>query len=1187
MINNRYSIIKKIGEGRSKVFLANDAIFNSIVAIKVLPSSIDSAEKKAFRQEYFYIKKFDHPNIIKVLDYGNVVTLSDAARSQFEIEYNSQFITLEYFEGITLNNVIDDLNKTQIESIIYFVSSVLFYLHQSNFIYYDLKPENILIKIINDKVDVKFIDFGLTRHLFLDNSKNIMGSIKFIAPEVLNREARNHKADLYSLGVLLYRIIYKKYPIEYEDPLKIYKTQIEGKLDFPNNNVFPHFTDITKKLLNKNSGNRPSSSFDVISQLAVPLLNDFSLRWNSPKIFSGRRIELEQCIAYLDIAKVSRPIKLVGQTNSGKTFFIKELQNLYEKSILMTPDSFHSDKPVSIQILSQFYFNFSIASQLSEEIKTELENMLKLQIEIPMEEFRSIITSISKRSKIILLIDNIESFRPLEVEMIDNILPILIVNGGKLVWTAKVDTFDSLIRLQSIEEIELKPYSKNEVLEFIDLNYAYFLPKDKISELVQKHSNFQPGDIEKFIEDLVHHNILTFEKEKGFIFLDNTKIQSYLNKSLVEIYSEHFEKLTETEKFVLAYLSLFQNNYSINSLNSLFGLTNKQIEEIFNEFEKKDIGNFTYYKNSFEFYSPGLKLFVISRITDVKLYHKKIGCWLELLNQSQYNYDIAFHYEQAEEIKKSLDYYLIEIEKAKKTSANNHLINLLNHVLTLPIDPISANDLKFELSKAYYLIGDMNACYSITDELLDQSLPEELETKLLIQKGNTQINLGEHQNGISTLKNSMKKVSQPNLIDELNVSIAGASLYHNMFDETSAICSAVINSDSASNLSIGQAYNLLGLVELYKNQNLELTINYFLKSADYYVKENDNLRLAGANLNIGNIYVMMHEYDKAKHYWDRAIEINDKIGNLDQEGLALLNYGILDYDLNEFEEAIKKYERAKLIFENLGKRNSTGLAYNNLAEVHLMLCNFNSAIEYIEKAQYIFEEIKSYTELGETLFLKGIIYYKLNDSDEVNRIINLLKQFISKELLPEKFILRVLRLEALHNIIITETFNAIVKINELLDKLSSSDEREDNYIYAASIFNLINLYIHLNKFENAEELVNNKKLSEIAENNNLISTERDYWTAKIKFDSKTEDPFNMIQKALINIENKSITELTWKVMFLAGLYFSQRGNKVNSEKYFQITKALILNIEKSIPTKDSLQKFQQLQEIAQVRRLCL
>ncbi len=75
MINDRYKIIRKLGEGRSKVFFCKDILQkDGEFAIKILPAVVDKEEQKSFRDEFYLLKKLNHPNIINVFEFGIVVS---------------------------------------------------------------------------------------------------------------------------------------------------------------------------------------------------------------------------------------------------------------------------------------------------------------------------------------------------------------------------------------------------------------------------------------------------------------------------------------------------------------------------------------------------------------------------------------------------------------------------------------------------------------------------------------------------------------------------------------------------------------------------------------------------------------------------------------------------------------------------------------------------------------------------------------------------------------------------------------------------------------------------------------------------------------------------------------------------------------------------------------------------------
>ena len=253
MINGRYIIQKKIGEGRSKVFSIIDTEFpEREVAAKFLPYNSSFEEKQFFRDEYFTLQSLDHPNIIKPFELGSVLIKDE---EDDEIEIGSPFIILEYFNSVELLNYNRLNDEKQLYSIIKQICSVLFYLHQSNYIYYDLKAENILILEKENVPVIKLIDFGFAAKVFENENFAIRGTPNYLAPEIIKNESHDHRVDLYAFGVLLYKIVYNKFPHESSDELEIYKAHLEDEVEFGDCIYSKRIIKVIEKLLKKSQYN--------------------------------------------------------------------------------------------------------------------------------------------------------------------------------------------------------------------------------------------------------------------------------------------------------------------------------------------------------------------------------------------------------------------------------------------------------------------------------------------------------------------------------------------------------------------------------------------------------------------------------------------------------------------------------------------------------------------------------------------------------------------------------------------------------------------------------------------------------------------------------------------------------------------------------------------------------------------
>ncbi len=256
MINNRFKIKKILGEGRSKVFLCADADFDQKeFAVKILPPNVTQEEKDSFENEFFTLRKFNHPNIISASELGVVLQIEED-ETEFHISSGSKYFTLELFNGTNLLEYTSFENEENLVEIIKQICSVLYYLHQSNYIYFDLKPENILIAEPNGKPLIKFIDFGFVRFIPAQTDFEAAGTAEYIAPEILKKDPVNYKADLYSLGIMLYRIVYGKFPFSTESELSIYKAHVEKEFEFPASNYSSKIIKVIEKLLKEKSGGK-------------------------------------------------------------------------------------------------------------------------------------------------------------------------------------------------------------------------------------------------------------------------------------------------------------------------------------------------------------------------------------------------------------------------------------------------------------------------------------------------------------------------------------------------------------------------------------------------------------------------------------------------------------------------------------------------------------------------------------------------------------------------------------------------------------------------------------------------------------------------------------------------------------------------------------------------------------------
>ncbi|MBQ4131015.1 MAG: Stk1 family PASTA domain-containing Ser/Thr kinase [Clostridia bacterium] len=261
-LDGRYEIREIIGVGgMAVVYKAYDSIEDRIVAIKILKEEFASNEEfqRRFKNESKAIAVLSHPNIVKVFDvsFGDLI----------------QYIVMEYIEGITLKEYIETnggLNWNDAVSFTIQILRGLQHAHDKGIVHRDVKPQNIMV--LADKT-IKVTDFGIARFARKESqtiTDKAIGSVHYISPEQAKGEFTDEKADIYSLGVIMYEMLTGNLPFEAENTVSvaIMHLQTEPKLPTHINPLIPlGLEQITMKAMQKDTQNRYKSAAEMLRDL--------------------------------------------------------------------------------------------------------------------------------------------------------------------------------------------------------------------------------------------------------------------------------------------------------------------------------------------------------------------------------------------------------------------------------------------------------------------------------------------------------------------------------------------------------------------------------------------------------------------------------------------------------------------------------------------------------------------------------------------------------------------------------------------------------------------------------------------------------------------------------------------------------------------------------------------------------
>jgi len=227
-LDDRFVVKRLIARGgMGRIYEAEQLPLGRRVALKVMDlgyaEDLDPDFQKRFFLEASTCAGLSHPNTIRIFDYGSTPD-------------DTYFIVMEYIEGETLLSIIDRLAPLPPQRVIHIarqICSSLAEAHGQGVIHRDLKPSNVLLTQHGEQHDfVKVLDFGLVK-LMRDDAEEMtksglfLGSPNYMSPEQIRSNSIDQRADLYSLGVMLYMTLTAKSPFRRNTSVKVLLAQLE------------------------------------------------------------------------------------------------------------------------------------------------------------------------------------------------------------------------------------------------------------------------------------------------------------------------------------------------------------------------------------------------------------------------------------------------------------------------------------------------------------------------------------------------------------------------------------------------------------------------------------------------------------------------------------------------------------------------------------------------------------------------------------------------------------------------------------------------------------------------------------------------------------------------------------------------------------------------------------------------
>jgi eukaryotic-like serine/threonine-protein kinase len=569
-VDYRYRILAPLGTGSmGTVYSARDRLTKQVIAIKHVTIPLDHLEPSsqhpnpgvALANEFRVLASLRHPHIISVIDYG------------FD-HFQRPYFTMDLLRG-AVNILEAGRHKTQQERISFILQilNALSYLHQRRVLHRDLKPSNILVADNQTTV----LDFGLSARQ--DKSSGVVGTLKWMAPEVFQGETHSQASDLYAVGMIAYELLTGSYP--YRDDTQLTHSIMNEMPDLTQ--VAPALVDVLRCLLEKKPSHRYKTAIEAAEALALAAglpkpqthdqLHDYSIQ-AAP--FIGRAEELATLQESLQqlLGGKGQAYLIRGESGIGKTRLLKEIVTTsMVKGVFVLRGQATNNTTVPyqlwIEVLRHLLLRIEVAPDEASVLKPLVTDIASL-VEYPVEDVPelpsraanlrliAVIETLFRRIQdpILLILEDLHWASEESLQLLISLSQIPKEQPCLILVSYRSDEAPALpSRLPEMQVLRLNRFSKSDTVE---LCQALLNPKQYSLSLVDMLQQQTSGNIFFLIEYI---RLLRQENFQGHQGVFPFTVQQILRRRFASIPAEAYS--------LLKFAALMGRQLNLNILGNL------------------------------------------------------------------------------------------------------------------------------------------------------------------------------------------------------------------------------------------------------------------------------------------------------------------------------------------------------------------------------------------------------------------------------------------------------------------------------------------------------------------------------------------------------------------------------------------------------------------------------------------
>lgn len=941
VIGGRYVVLHRLGAGgMGEVYQVLDRLTGQVAALKRVTklafldaSPHDSGyldPRLALAHEFQTLVSLRHPNIINVLDYG----------------FDEQ--QLPYFTMSLLHNAftiveagVNRPDDTKVMLLLQILQA-LSYLHRRGILHRDLKPANVLVTE-NSHLQVKVLDFGLASGRDSHHETQPVGTLAYIAPEVLLGRPPTAIADLYAVGVMAYELFTGRHPFNLNHVSDLIRSIIGEPPDVTQLRTSPGIVDVIGRLLQKDPGQRYPNADAVIDAFARainrPVRETVDIReavlQSAP--FVGRDTEMSELLKGLNAAFAGDGSAFLvgGESGVGKSRLVDELRaRALVKGALVYRGQCISDGASAFHVWRQVLSRLAVSAELSDLeagvlkplvpeidrlVGRPVEHVARLEPEAAQKRLLDVILQICRRLQkpILVILEDLHWAGEASLAALKLLLPFTRELPLLIVATFRDDESPELYHdLSGMQPVRLQRLAREEIAL---ISRTVLGTGERDQQLIDMLERETEGNVFFLVE--VVRALAEEVGELGKVGL-MTLPERVFAGGVQRIVQRRLERVPPKERDLLRLAAVAGRQIDLDLLHHLAPDVDLEAwVDVCANASVLDVQD-----GNWRFAHDKLREGLIDEISpdEQRADHRRIAQALEVVYHERIPEKLSalvYHWGQAGEALKEGHYALMAGEQALEGGLYRRSLMFLQRVYALENqldlgEQVYAR-LRRQLGEVYYALGDYRNARAILIEglRLYKALDNRLgQVRVLELLGNIELALGNSEEARKRLEDCLHT-----------------------------------SRELGEALSIGKTARTLGVV--YETLgDYERARQLFEEAIVIFEQTGDQMGHAGTLLNLGSIARRAGDLARSRQLFEAGLAIFEEIGFAWGIAYALTSLGDTLSALGDLSSARALHERAVAICRDIGHRWGQAYCLFNLSQVVFDLGDAAAAAQFIREA---------------------------------------------------------------------------------------------------------------------------------------------------------------------------------------------------------------------------------------------